>query len=307
MDLLLNFTPKKPDKTINYLQPMLFTGSCFADEIALYMQQHNFNVVAQPFGTVFNPVSIAAQLQRVINKQVYTANELVQRNELFHSWEHHTQFTNTNKEIALETINAHLIEAHQCLHHTNAVVWITLGSAFAYQYHGKIVANCHKYPATDFSKKLLSVVEITSALSKTIEQLEGKQVVFTVSPVRHTRDGLVENNRSKSRLIEAVHQLTEYFPNVYYFPAYELLIDVLRDYRFYAQDMVHPNSIAVKIVWEHLVNTCFDEQTQHFVTDMAKLLQMQQHKALHPETEEYKKFIQALQLKENELSQKYFR
>lgn len=306
MDLMLNFKATPPSKRINYLQPMLFTGSCFADEIATIMQQHHFNVVAQPFGTVFNPVSIANQLQRIIHKQLFTVDELHLYQELWHTWQHHTQFNSSNKEAILTNINAHLEEAHQHLNHPETVVFITLGSAYAYVHQNQIVANCHKYPQTQFTKKLLTVVEITSALGKVIEALSPKQVVLTVSPVRHTRDGLVENNRSKARLIEVVHQLTEHHTNTYYFPAYELVMDVLRDYRFYAQDLVHPNELAVQAVWQSLTETCFDEHTQAFVKDMKQLSNMQQHRVQHPETEAYRKFKEALKAKEMELAKIYF-
>ncbi len=306
MDWMLSFTPASPVKPLNYLQPMLLTGSCFADEIALYMQQHHFNVVAQPFGTVFNPVSIAQQLQRIIHKQLLTSDELQQHQELWHSWLHHTQFNHLQRDEALSNMNAHLEEAHQHIQHLETVVWITLGSAYAYLHQNNIVANCHKYPQSQFTKKLLSVNEITNSLGEVISALSPRQVVLTVSPVRHTRDGLVENNRSKARLIEAVHQLTETHANAYYFPAYELVMDVLRDYRFYAPDLVHPNAQAVQTVWHSLVNTCFDEQTRAFVKDMNQLYHMQQHRVQHPDTEAYKKFKESLKAKEMELSKRYF-
>lgn len=306
MDWMLSFTPASPAKQLNYLQPMLLTGSCFADEIALYMQQHHFNVVAQPFGTVFNPVSIAQQLQRIIRKQLFTSEELHQHQELWHSWLHHTQFNHQQREEALANMNAHLEEAHQHIQHPETVVWITLGSAYAYVHQNKIVANCHKYPQSQFTKKLLSVDEITSSLGEVISALNPRQVVLTVSPVRHTRDGLVENNRSKARLIEAVHQLTETHTNAFYFSAYEIVMDVLRDYRFYASDLVHPNAQAVQTVWQALVNTCFDEQTRTFVKDMNQLYHMQQHRVQHPDTEAYKKFKESLKAKEMELSKRYF-
>jgi hypothetical protein len=306
MDWMLPFTPAPLAKRLNYLQPMLFTGSCFADEIASLMQQHHFNVVAQPFGTVFNPVSIAQQLQRIIHKQLVQVDELHLHQELWHSWQHHTSFSHHNKEEALAMMNAHIEEAHQQIQHPDTVVWITLGSAYAYTHQNNLVANCHKYPQTQFTKQLLSTDEITSSLAEVITALHPRQVMLTVSPVRHTRDGLVENNRSKARLLEAVHQLTETHENVFYFPAYELVMDVLRDYRFYVTDLVHPNAQAVQLVWQEVVNACFDERTQAFVKDMNHLYHMQQHRVQHPDTEAYRKFKEALKTKEMELSKRYF-
>lgn len=308
MDLMLTFAPAAPAQLINYKQPLVFMGSCFADNIAELAQQHGLPTLAQPFGVVFNPISIAQQLQRIITGTLYTESDLHLHQELWHTWEHHTQFSNTSKEEFLQHINQQVTHAHQFIHQPNVVVGLTLGSAHVYALAHQpqtIVANCHKYPQQHFTKSMLAVEQVVQALQQVMQQLPHAKFILTVSPVRHIKDGVVENNLSKAILLQAVHQLNQ-TEQVYYFPAYELVIDQLRDYRFYDTDMVHPNVQAIQFVWQSFIKTCFDSQAQAYVNDMHQLYAMQNHRVMHTGTQAHQKFVQALAQKQADITAKYF-
>lgn len=295
MDFKLNFTPNAPHQLINYKQPLLLTGSCFTQHMANFLQQHFFNVTAQPFGVVFNPISIAQQLLQIIDNISYSEQQLFQYQQLWHTWLHHTSFNGINQNEVLQNINNNIQTTHTLIQNKQTVVVVTFGSAWAYSLANEphtMVANCQKYPANFFIKQLLSVEQIVTCFCEVIAKLPQHQIVFTVSPVRHIKDGLVENNVSKSILLQAVYHLCNTYQNCYYFPAYELVVDELRDYRFFAKDMVHPNELAIEYVWQKWINTCFDEESKRFVADAAKLQLMLQHKTIHADSSATSVFIQ---------------
>lgn len=309
MDLMLKFLPTPPAQVIHYQQPLLFMGSCFADHISALADRHGLQTLAQPYGVVFNPISIAGQLQRIILGTLYTENDLHLNQELWHTWEHHTQFSHANKEVLLQRINQQLTKAHQFIHQPKLVVCITLGSAHIYTLANNpqtIVANCHKYPQHIFIKKILTTQTIVSALKQVMQQLPEAQFIFTVSPVRHIKDGLVENNLSKAILLQALHELAQTEQQAYYFPAYELVIDQLRDYRFYEADLVHPNSQAINYVWKQFTATCFESKTQDYLNDMQQLNTLKNHRVMHEGTQAHEKFIQSIVQKQSEINVKYF-
>lgn len=308
MNFKLDFDPVSPQKRLNYRQPVFLTGSCFSEHIAGLLRQSTFNVVSQPNGVVFNPLSIAKHLTRLLSNESYRENELLLFNELWHSWDHHGSYSGTDKEQVLNNINNAFEQAREVLIDEDSVIVITLGSAWVYELAkepGKLVANCHKYPASHFSKRLFGVDEIVSAFEQVIDLLNGRPVYFTVSPVRHVRDGLVENNVSKGILLQAVYQLCKKYNACYYFPAYEIVIDELRDHRFYNADLVHPNQQAVEYVWQKFVETCMDDETKQFVKEMQGVNAMMQHKILHQGTTAHRKFNEARNAKQKELEKKY--
>jgi hypothetical protein len=189
-------------------------------------------------------------------------------------------------------------------------LFITLGSAFVYELdNNEVVANCHKVPTDKFHKRLLSITEVATGLKNMLDELwiinPGIKIIFTVSPVRHLRDGFVENNRSKSTLLQAVHQLTDSNENIFYFPAYELVMDDLRDYRFYAEDMVHPNYAATNYVWEKFVPACIDESTQKLMKEINVINAAKSHKPFHPASEQHRKFLQTNLVKLLQLSKQH--
>lgn len=263
--------------------------------MAMRLKQHRFNIVDNPHGILFNPISVAESIDSYIHGRQYTTADLFPLNELWNSWEHHSVFSHINKEEALAGINKSQQIATKSAR-TATHVFITLGSAYCYvlKETGKIVSNNHRAPANWFEKKLLTIDEITTKFNKTLADLRAinpdVQVIFTVSPVRHYRDGIVENNRSKARIIEAVHTLCETHDNTYYFPAYELVIDILRDHRYYDIDFVHPNYLATDYVWGKLVDACMNDNTKQLMKQVNEIVIARNHRPRFPETEAHKKF-----------------
>lgn len=309
MDFKLKFTPKSPAQRFNYKQPMLLTGSCFADNIGDLLGEHQFNMLAQPNGVVYNPISIAQQVKQIGEGRLYNENDLVFYNELYHTWSHHSSFNSTGQKEILGNINESLNKAHAFIHQPETIVYVTFGSAFVYELKnipGFITANCHKHPQQNFNKRLLTVSEIVDIWQDVISRLPHVQFVFTVSPVRHTKDGLFENNVSKGILLQAVYELCNHQPQAYYFPAYEIVVDELRDYRFYDTDLIHPTQQAVEYVWQQLVNTCFDVFSQQFVVDVEALNAMKNHRIMHEGTVAHQNFNKALKEKETLFQSTYF-
>ena len=282
--------PKSPF-SITHQDKILLSGSCFTENIGEYLKYYGFNVNLNPFGIIYNPVSIFSNLNTMMAKKKYTENDLSKRNELFFSFDHHGVFSDTNKDKILETINEQIEIANA--HFTDSkYIIITLGSSFVYHHveQNKIVANCHKIPNTQFERLLLSVEEIVAAYNAISHQLKDKTILFTVSPVRHWRDGAIENQRSKSILIESIHQLITQHKNCFYFPAYEIMMDELRDYRFYDEDMIHPNAVAVKYIWQQFSETYFNDTTVEINKLILKGKLMHEHRTKHSDTEEEESF-----------------
>jgi hypothetical protein len=322
MNFHLAFTPKLFVTQIKHQQKLLLMGSCFTENIGTKLKQHKFAVLENPNGILFNPVSITKSITSYIDNKQYTDKDLFYQNECWNSWEHHSRFSHPNKEQCLKEINQSQQQAHLFLKSTDWVL-ITLGSAFAYTLNfvhgqttesmtgiaGEVVANCHKVPTDKFNKKLLGLGEIIVALQSMLDKLVALnpsiKIIFTISPVRHLRDGFVENNRSKARLIEAVHTLVDKGENLFYFPAYELVIDDLRDYRFYAEDMVHPNYAATNYVWEKFIDTCIDEPAQKLMKEINSINAAKSHKPFNPASGQHKKFLQTNLEKVNQLSRQY--
>lgn len=295
---------------ITYADTILLTGSCFTEHISDRLAQHKFRVMANPHGILFNPLSVASALDSYLEHKQYTEADLFYLNELWNSWDHHTRFSNIDSGVALEGINRHQREAAAFIGTAGWVI-ITLGSAFQYYLKetGKPVANNHRAPSQWFEKRLLTTEEIINALHTLLLKLyqvnPNVQVLFTISPVRHIRDGVVDNNRSKARLIEAVHTLCERFEPCGYFPAYEMLIDVLRDYRYYDIDLVHPNYAGTTAVFERFVASCIDADTQKLMEQVNEIATAARHRPRFPETQAHQKFKSAYAAKTRELMGQY--
>ena len=293
MQFMLNLDIPSLPKPISYTDNILLIGSCFTEHISDRLQQHKFRVLSNPHGILFNPLSVASSLDGYIDGRQYAHNDLFYLNELWNSWDHHTRFSNIDAAATLETINESQAAAAEHIRKADCVI-ITLGSAFQYYLTetGMPVANNHRAPAQWFEKRLLSIEEITTALSNTFQKLYDvnpfAQVLLTISPVRHIRDGVVDNNRSKARLIEAVHTLCAQYEQAHYFPAYELVIDVLRDYRFYDIDFVHPNFPATTFVWEHFVKSCIAPAAQELMPQVQEIITARSHRSRFPETNAHK-------------------
>ena len=309
MDFRLEFTPKPFDVKINHQHNLLLIGSCFTEQIGTKLANHKFSVLDNPNGILFNPVSITKSISSYITNKQYNESDLFYQNECWNSWEHHSRFSHPDLEKCLNGINSSQTKAHTFLKKADWLL-ITLGSAFVYELENKsVVANCHKVPTDKFNKRLLSIDEVFNDLQKMIKKAatfnSSLKIIFTISPVRHLRDGFVENNRSKATLIQAVHQVVEKNSNCFYFPAYELVIDDLRDYRFFAEDMVHPNYAATNYVWEKFIAACIDESSQQLMKEIAVIVAAKNHKPFNPTSEQHKKFLQINLEKVKKLKQQF--
>lgn len=296
MDFRLEFTPKPFDIKINHRHRLMLIGSCFTEQIGTKLANHKFSVLDNPNGILFNPVSICRSISSYIHNKQYQESDLFYQNECWNSWEHHSRFSHPDKQACLDGINESQSKANAFLKQADWLL-LTLGSAFVYELENKeVVANCHKVPTDKFSKRLLAADEIFSDLQQMIEKAVAfnpqLKIIFTISPVRHLRDGFVENNRSKATLIQAVHQLIEKNSHCFYFPSYELIIDDLRDYRFFAEDMVHPNYAATNYVWEKFIAACIDEPSLQLMKEIAVIVAAKNHKPFHPTSTQHKKFLQ---------------
>jgi len=310
MQLSLNLEIPVLPKPISYTDRILLIGSCFTEHISDRLQQAKFQVLANPHGILFNPLSVAASLESYLNDRKYMQEELFYLNELWNSWDHHTRFSNVSADAAVNDINQSQSDAAAFIKHADWVV-ITLGSSFQYYFKetGAPVANNHRAPAQWFEKRLLNVDQITESLRAALQHLFAvnpyARVLFTISPVRHIRDGVVDNNRSKARLIESVHALCAQFEQAYYFPAYELVIDILRDYRFYDIDFVHPNYLATTFVWEQFVKSCVGQPAQEIMQQVQEIVTARSHRSRFPTTNAHQKFKESYAEKTRALMSKY--
>lgn len=276
---------------INYEDKILMLGSCFSDEIGEQMAQRNLHVTSNPFGTLYNPLSIANAINMKMSKCENDQIPLIFNEGLYHSMAHHGSFSRPTREEAETAVKAS-IEAMQKALQEATVVIVTFGTAWVYEMvngtcpNGKwIVGNCHKLPAERFTRRRLSADEIVAAWKPILAQYPDKHWLFTVSPIRHIKDGLHENQLSKATLLQAVDQLTppcrEGQGVGCYFPSYEIVLDELRDYRFYADDLVHPSSLAVNYIWERFADTFCTPQTRNEMILQHKRWKQAQHRPLH--------------------------
>ncbi len=293
------YFPKEFNEKIALRDSIMLMGSCFTEQIGNKLSDHKFRILQNPNGILFNPVSIARSIENYICRKEYTEDDLFYYNELWHSWDHHSRFSSMDKTLGIAAINDSQQSAHQFLSHAKWLI-ITLGSSFVYERKEvdnpflSVAANCHKIPNDTFNRRLLLSAEVATVLQKMINQLQqfnnDLRIIFTISPVRHLREGFIENNRSKAALIEAVHSLTDQ-QKVLYFPSFELVIDDLRDYRFFAEDMVHPNYSATNYVWEKFIQACIDPTSQLLMKELAVIHAARLHKPFNKDSEAHKKFL----------------
>lgn len=307
--LMLDIDIPAPPAKISYSDKLLLAGSCFTRNVGKALEEAKFSSVYNPTGILFDPLSVARHIGDMVDGKVYSEEDLFRHDELWKSWLHHSEFSAVEKKDALHHLNAAVKRGSDHLTQSSWLL-ITLGTAFSYRLseNNMPVANCHKAPSQWFTKHLLEIDEIYASLNEMLEKLfsfnKDLNIVFTVSPVRHVRDGVIENNRSKARLIEAVHQLVEQNARCVYFPAYELVIDVLRDHRFYDTDLVHPNHVATQYVFEVFRDHYMDEGTRALMEEVRKIAMARQHRPQHPGTAQYKKFLETHLAKTKELREK---
>lgn len=275
-------------------QQMMMLGSCFSDNIGSRLTDAMINVIINPLGTVYNPMSVATAVNRIIGNISVSPDELFQANGVWNCFDFHSRFSLADADETLQQMNDSISSAHNHLKHCGTI-FITLGTAITYSRGNSIVSNCHKLPAAQFSRQIRSVSEIVTALDKMVKQLHSfnsnLQIIFTVSPIRHIADGLSTNSLSKSTLRVAIAEIMKLHPDIcHYFPSYEILIDDLRDYRFYASDMVHPSDTAVEYIWEIIKSTYFDTQQQQAIVRCERMTKRLRHRPMSQNAEVVEKF-----------------
>lgn len=300
-----------PWKT-NYRMKHLFIGSCFTENIGDKMAELKFITDVNPFGILFNPESISQSIRRLISANPFTEEELFFHAGLWHSYSHHSRFSSPSAEISLQGINNRLLISSAFLKQAD-FLFLTFGTAWVYELKssGRIVSNCHKVPAGEFKRYRLTVSEIISSFRETLTDLwklnPGIKLIFTVSPVRHLNDGAVENQLSKAALLLSVDALRNGFGNdrVCYFPSYELVMDELRDYRFYAEDMVHPSPMAVNFIWEKFSESFVDAESAELSKQIVSVLQAKNHRPMNENSTEYMTFMKKSLQRSLEIAKKY--
>lgn len=301
--------PASPVK-ITYDDAILTLGSCFADNIGRRLQTNLFLVDANPFGVLYNPLSVKQSLLTLLSDKRFTARDLFAHQSLWHSFAHSSLFSDTTPDRSLSRINNRLQQSRERLPHTRFIL-ITWGTAQVYRHNasGQVVANCHKLPARDFTRRRLGTDEIAAEYRPLLDTLRGRlpgvRVIFTVSPIRHWKDGAHENNLSKATLLLAVDALQREYDFVEYFPAYELLLDELRDYRYYAEDMLHPSEMAANYIWERFADCYFAPDTRRQMKEIAQLVADRTHRPLHPESDAFRQFAARTEERQAELERKY--
>lgn len=274
------------------------SGSCFAEHIGKKLDRYKYHVLTNPFGILYNPASIANSLKRITEQSYYGSAELTEYEGLYHSMDHHGSFSRRDKENVLKKINASIDEASAHLR-KSSFIFISLGTSKVYRFResGKLAGNNHKLPLSNFQEENLNVDDCVQILENIFSIISvhapGAKLIWTVSPVRHTKDGLIENQRNKAVLLLSIRDMISRHPETSYFPAYEIMIDQLRDYRYYAKDLVHPSELAVDIIWELFTQVYVDaEQSRHHAS-IEKIKKAFEHRILHDNPSAIKSFAAA--------------
>lgn len=287
-------TPDIPKK-INYQDKLLAIGSCFTQNIGAKFAENFFNIQLNPFGIVYNPYSISRSLKRILSGVPYTQDDLIHHEGIWLSLDHHGNFSHQDPELCLYAINESLQKAHELIHETDHLL-ITFGTAgyFRYLKTGKPVANCHKLPACDFVREEMQATEIAlemgDALSQLFQANPNIQITLSISPVRYMVPGAIENTFSKARLAVAVETLVHQWSSVSYFPAYEIMLDDLRDYRFYDEDMIHPNPQAIQYIWERVQVSMLTPEANTLMKQISELNAARNHRVRQPGSHSHKEF-----------------
>ncbi len=300
----------KSELRINHQTKILLLGSCFAENIGKQLLDNKFTVNVNPFGVLYNPASILQAISLLREDRIFTEEDVFLNQGVFRTYFHHSAFSSTNKEVFLQAINEKRKEASTSLKEAD-VLLITFGTTYVFSFKetDQVVSNCHKQPLNIFNRKKLSVDEIVSSWSELIKaSLESNpnlKILFTVSPIRHWKDGAHNNQLSKAILLLAIDELMNKFSNLYYFPSYEIVLDELRDYRFYAEDMIHPNEVAVRYIWEVFNDTYFDDETKKLCQQWQNISRAMAHRPFNEDTDEHKQFLKQTLLKLKSIQNNY--
>lgn len=306
----MNFTTKihleEYNHPIDYNSSIMLLGSCFAENMGEKFEYFKFRNLVNPFGIIFNAVSIEKLIHRVVNKIVFTEKDIFFHNDLWHCFEVHSQLSNPNKEEFLSNLNAILELINQQITSLTHCI-ITLGTSWVYRNNNsnEIVANCHKVPQKEFTKELVSIEENVKCIQNIISLVHSLNpdcnFIFTVSPVRHIKDGFVENNVSKAHLISAIHTINYQQSTINYFPSYEIMMDELRDYRFYAEDMLHPSQTAIDYIWIKFFENYINQKEFGTMNQVCEIQRSLKHRPFNPNSQSHQSFLKNLNQKIFEL------
>ena len=295
---------------IDYHSKIFLLGSCFSENIGDKLTYCKFQSAQNPFGILFHPKAIETLISRAINEKFFTEKEVFFFNERWHCFDTHSQLSSISKESILEKINTELVTTKKHLKRSSHII-MTLGTSWVYRLKesNAIVANCHKIPQHQFAKELLSINQISASLKSMVSLIKkinpSINIIFTISPVRHLKDGFVENQLSKSNLISAVHNVRKIEEKIFYFPSYEIMMDELRDYRFYKQDMIHPNTMAVDYIWEKFSESWISNKALIVSQQIMKIQKSLEHKPFNPESKEHLTFLESVQKQIKKVQEKY--
>ncbi len=303
----MNFSTKIsiPDSNypIDYTSKIMSMGSCFAENMAAKFDYFKFQNSVNPFGIIFNPVAIERSIQRIVTKEKFTEKDVFFHNERWHCFEVHSDLSNADKEQLIQNLNEIIELTHAQITSLSHCI-ITYGTAWVYQNSAsnQVVANCHKAPQNQFVKEILSVENITQSIQNTIDFIRSINTnchfIFTISPVRHLKDGFEENQRSKAHLIAAIHSThNSKFITQNYFPSYEIMMDELRDYRFYAQDMLHPSTTAIDYIWERFCESAINKNSFVVMQEVNSIQKAKAHLPFHPNAKSHLIFLESIQKK----------
>ena len=288
---------------IDHSAKIFALGSCFAERVSERLLRAKFSVTTNPFGVLFNPLSIAAAIERLVDTRAYAVCDIHEGRENFFSFDAHSSLDGRTQTEVFANLNRAVAQGSKSLRDADWVI-LTFGTAWVYERGGKVVANCHKQPASEFERRRLSVEEIVGRFGGLLEgALRDKRVILTVSPVRHLGDGLQENSVSKAILRLAVEELVAKYENACYFPSFEILMDDLRDYRYYGEDLAHPSKMAVDYVWERFCEFALSQSTRELLPRIEQIVAAAEHRPFNPESEAHAIFCRKMMAKAAELPQ----
>ncbi len=302
--------PNSLKEKISYQSKILCLGSCFTQSIGNYFQSNKFHIDINPFGVQYNPLSIASSLTKIIENKQYEERDLFFEQERWHSFDHHSDFSNANIDTCIKNINNRVLQAHQNLSTFTHLV-LTFGTNF-YFFHkrdNKIVSNCHKVSSKEFDRIELSAAAISKEINEVIHKIKsvnpGISIIYTISPIRYIQQGFVENTISKGKLFSALSHLLEIDSSAYYFPAYEIMMDELRDYRFYKEDMIHPSDVAIRHIWQNVVNAMIEPNVLALMKEIQAIYLELNHRPLQPQSTIHQAFLKKLENKIKDITERH--
>ena len=292
----------KERNLIDYDSKLVLLGSCFSDNIGEKLAYFKFNNLVNPFGILFHPIAIENFILNSINEKQFSDKDVFCHNEIWHSFETHSVLSSSSKNELLASINSAVRHSKEQLQEATHIV-ITLGTSWVYRNieTDTLVANCHKIPQKKFSKELLTINEITESIEGSIALIKSLKkdvsIIFTLSPIRHLKNGFIENKLSKAHLLSAIHEVTDPKDGIHYFPSYEIMMDELRDYRFYAEDMIHPNAIAIQYIWERFRDTWISDNAIKIMDEVNSIQKDLTHKPFNPDSKQHTEFLGSIDAK----------